>query len=197
MTQAKANLEQRFRSIFKLFNRFMLLLWRLGLGPWLSYWPSVTGRFMVLVHKGRKTGTRRLTPVNYAIVNGDVYCIAGFGSISHWYKNIAANSAVEVWLPEGWWAGEAEDATHITDFLPVMRQVLAASGVVALLVGINPHYLSNAELAVKVATYRLVRIRRTAPRTGNEGPGDLVWVWPLTLLGLLGWCLRQRCASRD
>ena len=38
------------RSFFKRFNRFMLLLWQLGLGPWVNFWPDVTGRIMVIVH---------------------------------------------------------------------------------------------------------------------------------------------------
>jgi hypothetical protein len=42
------------RSGFKRFNRFMLMLWRLGLGPWVNLWPQVTGRIAVIAHVGRK-----------------------------------------------------------------------------------------------------------------------------------------------
>ena len=66
---------------------------------------DLSGQIMVLTHTGRKSGLRRRTPVNYALVDGEVYCTAGFGQISDWYRNILANPQVEVWLPDGWWAG--------------------------------------------------------------------------------------------
>ena len=71
--------EQRLRRIFKIFNRFMLLLWRLGLGSW-GNGTEFGGSIMVIKHTGRKTGLTRYTPVNYAVVDGDIYCTAGFGS---------------------------------------------------------------------------------------------------------------------
>ena len=106
---------ESLRQTFKRFNKFMLILWRLGLGPWLSMWPEGFGRYMVITHTGRKSGKKYRTPVNYAIVDGDVYCAAGFGARSDWYQNMLANPAVEVWLQDGWWRGEAEDATNSDD----------------------------------------------------------------------------------
>ena len=114
--------EEALRQAFKVLNRrLMVPLWRLGLGQWLNAWPTMSGRIMVLVHTGRKSGRRRFTPVNYAQVDGEVYCTAGFGAGSDWYKNIIANPAVEVWLPDGWWAGVAEDITGAPAALPLLR----------------------------------------------------------------------------
>jgi deazaflavin-dependent oxidoreductase (nitroreductase family) len=147
--------------------------------------PGVMGRIMVIVHKGRKSGLRRFNPVNYAIVEGDVYCMAGFGSVSDWYRNILADSQVEVWLPDGWWEGRAEEMTNTENRLDLVRQLMVASGLVARLIGVDPGVISDAELAAATVDYRLVRIRRGAPRTGSGGPGDLAWVWPYTVFGLL------------
>ena len=69
----------------------MLLMWRFGLGTWLNVWPSVIGQIMVLTHTGRKSGLKRHTPVNYALVEGEIYCTAGYGRGSDWYRNIEAN----------------------------------------------------------------------------------------------------------
>jgi len=176
---------EELRQGFKYFNRFMLLMWRLGLGNWLNAWPKVIGRIMVITHTGRKSGARRQTPLNYTILDGDVYCTAGFGSGSDWYRNILSNSKVEVWLPEGWWSGIAEDVTNEKDRLTLLRQVLIASGFAARAAGINPHAITDAELDAVTADYRLIRIRRAAPRTGRDGPGDLAWVWPLATFILL------------
>lgn len=178
-------MDKTLRQIFKRFNPLMLLNWRLGLGPWLSLWPEVTGRYLVITHTGRKTGLRRRTPVNYAQIDGEIYCTAGFGPISDWYRNILKNPQVEVWLPDGWWRATAEDVSESPQRLQIMRQVLIGSGLAAFLFGINPHRLSDEKLAEVTKNYRLVRIRREAPCTGPDGPGDLVWIWPVLVLLLL------------
>ena len=86
-------LEKQLRHFwFKYLNKFMLLMWRLGLGWMMNMWPDVFGQIMVIINTGWKTGLRRRTPVNYAIVNGELYCTAGFGQVAHWYRNIQANT---------------------------------------------------------------------------------------------------------
>jgi deazaflavin-dependent oxidoreductase (nitroreductase family) len=193
MTTRDPGLEARLKWFFKnLLNKFMLAHWRLGIGAWLNLHPSLFGQFMMLVHKGRKTGRTRYTPLNYAIVGGELYCTAGFGKTSAWYRNIQANPNVEVWLDNGWWAGVAEDVSDSDARLPLLRQVLIGSGFVAPLVGIHPRTMSDEELYTATSSYRLIHIRRTAARTGSGGPGDLAWVWPLATLALLGWLLRRR-----
>jgi len=174
--------EEKFRQGFKYFNKLMLLMWRLGLGSWINLFPDVVGRIMVITHTGRKSGLRRQTPVNYAMVGGDLFCVAGFGSISDWYHNLATNSEVEVWLPNGWWSGLAEEVKTGELRLPLVRQVLVASGFAARVAGINPRSISDEALAKATANYHLFRIRLVTPRTGSGGPGDLAWVWPLTTL---------------
>ena len=69
--------DRRLRSFFRLFNRFMLWMWRIGLGPWINAWPAVGGRIMVLTHTGRRSRLARQTPVNYAPVGETLYCTAG------------------------------------------------------------------------------------------------------------------------
>jgi deazaflavin-dependent oxidoreductase (nitroreductase family) len=192
MTTVDPRMEERLRQGFKYFNRFMLLLWRLGLGPWVNAWPEVNGRIMVITHTGRKTGIRRRTPVNYAIVDDEVYCTAGFGHISDWYRNIRANPQVEVWLPDGWWAGVAEEVTDAEERMPLVRQVLIGSGFAARAVGIDHIAMTDEELDRVTAHYRLIRIQRTKARTGPGGPGDLSWVWPLATMMLLPLALLRR-----
>ncbi len=193
MSTFNPQVEAWLRQAFKYLNRFMLLLWRLGLGPWLSLWPDVGGRIMVLTHTGRKTGRQRHTPLNYALVDGELYCTAGFGAIADWYRNLKATPNVEVWLPEGWWAGVAEEIAPEDPAvrLALMRAVLRGSGIVAPLMGVSPS-LPDVELAERTAEYRLLHIRRVAERTGPAGPGDLAWVWPLATVLLLPLALRKR-----
>ncbi len=190
MTNLSPQLDSQLRQGFKYFNPFMLGLFRLGLAPFVNAWPDVGGRIMVLTHTGRKTGRRRRTPVNYALVRGDVYCLAGFGRQADWYQNIRHTPAVEVWLPDGWWAGEAEDVSDSPDRLPLLRLVLIASGFAAYAAGVDPRQMEDDQLASVTAGYRLVRIRRVEARTGAGGPGDLAWVWPAAAMALLPLALR-------
>ena len=178
--------DAKLRQTFRYFNRFMLLMWRLGLGPWVNILPEYIGRIMVITHTGRKTGLLRRTPVNYAIVDGDVYCIAAYGPGTDWYNNLIANPQLEVWLPDGWWAGEARDISDSEDRLLLVRQVLVAAGFATpLFAGFSPATISDEELDKLTKPYRLIQISRTRACTGSEGPGDLALVWPIAVMVLL------------
>lgn len=181
--------ELAMRQVFKQFNRFMLLLWRLGLGPWLSIWPQVGGQIMVIVHTGRKTGLRRFTPVNFAELDGELYCCAGFGSAADWYQNILANPQVEIWHPQGWWQALASDISSSADRTALIRAVMVGSGFAAPLFGLDPYKLDDRQLEQKTSSYPLIHIQRQAARTGPGGPGDLAWFWPASTFVLLAWIL--------
>lgn len=184
--------EMKLRSGFRQFNKFMLLMWDLGLGRWISAWPPVTGQIMVLKHTGRKSGQPRRTPVNYAFVDGELYCVAGFGGVSDWYRNLRANPNLEVWLPDGWWEGTAEEVGEVPNRMDLIRAVLIGSGFAAVLAGLDPYTVSDEDMLREVKDYKLMRIRREAPRTGPGGPGRLAWVWPLATFVLLPLALRRR-----
>ena len=192
MTIISPQTEERLRQGFRLLNRFMLLMWRLGLGSWFNVWPEVSGRVMVIAHTGRKTGLRRFAPVNYAIVDGEIYCTAAFGARADWYRNVLAAPKVEVWLPDGWWAGVVEEVADTDSRLILMREVLIGSGIVAPMFGFHPKTMTDEELEAATATYRLLRVRRTEARTGPGGPGDLAWVWPVAAFLLLPLALFRR-----
>lgn len=181
------------RRIFRYFNRFMLLMWRLDMAWWFTLMPRLTGQIMVLHHTGHKSGIRRKTPLNYALVDGELYCTAGFGHVAHWYRNIRANPQVEVWLYNGRWQGVAEDITDTDPHtLALLRQVLIGSGFASFAAGINPYSLGDDGLIEVTRGYRLIHIRRTEALTGEGGPGDLRWVWQVATFLLLPLALRPR-----
>jgi deazaflavin-dependent oxidoreductase (nitroreductase family) len=173
------------RQSFKRLNFFMLWMWRLGFRRYVNFWPAVLGRIMVITHTGRKTGLRRRTPVNYAIVGIDIYCTAGYGALSDWYLNIQANPQVEIWLPDSWWAGVAEDISQDEQRIPLLRQVIIASGIVGPLFGVNPKKMTDQELDKATTNYRLIHIRREQRLKGPGGPGDLAWIWIPILVVLI------------
>lgn len=177
-------LEARLRGTFKYFNRFMILLWRLGLGGWVNGWPAVGGRILVLTHEGRRSKLRRRTPLNYAEVAGELYCVAGFGPTADWYRNVLTNPRVEIWLPNGSWQGLAEDLTGSADSLTLIRAVLRNSGFAAYAAGINPWQISDEALCQATQEYRLVHVQRL-DSMATASFTDLAWVWPMTTFALL------------
>lgn len=191
MTVYDTATEERIRQAFKHLNRFMILMWRLGFGVWLKS-KATWGQIMVIKHIGRKTGVVRMTPVNYAIVDGELYCTAGFGKGCDWYRNVLANPEIEIWHPEGRWRGIVEDISDSSDRIPLLREVMIGSGFAARVFGLNPHAISDEQLALAAKSYRLLRVRRAEAMTGAGGPGDLAWIWPITTLALAWMLLRRR-----
>ncbi len=194
MTTISPQAEKKLRHTFRTLNRFMLLMWRLGLARFINIWPDVGGRIMVIQHIGRKTGKVRQTPVNYAEIEGEIYCTAGFGSISHWYRNLLANPEVEIWLPNGRFHAHAQDITDDPNALPLLRQVLISSGFAAPAVGVYPKTMSDEELAIVTEKYRLIRFTRQQPAAGRA---DLLWVWPVLAGLLLGLVWFKRRYAED
>jgi deazaflavin-dependent oxidoreductase (nitroreductase family) len=185
------------RQSFKYLNRFMLLMWRLGMGGWVNFWPEMIGRIMVVTHTGRKSGRRLHTPVNYAMMDGEVYCTAGFGQVSDWYRNMLANPQVEVWLPNGvlrpnsWYGGVAREVHDPAQRIILLRQILKNSGrIVSSSFGYNPWAATDEELAETTRDYHVMHIHCTHALTGSGGPGELSGIWlaaawvllPLTIL---------------
>jgi deazaflavin-dependent oxidoreductase (nitroreductase family) len=154
------------------------------------------GYILVIKHTGRKTGLTRFTPVNYATIDGDIYCTSGFGKSADWYRNIQSNPEVEVWLPNSRWAGVAEDVTDAENRTELLRHVITASGFAGPLFGINPKNLADDDYETLLESYRLIRIQRAEALTGSGGPGDLAWIWPLATFVLL-WVVSRRRKIRS
>ncbi len=165
----------RLRRVFRSMNRGMVIMWRMGLGRWAEAWPSVGGRVLVVEHRGRRSGTRYLTPLNFAPEGSSRYCLAAFGVGADWYRNVLAAEDAVLWLPGGRWTAHAIDASDHLGARERIRQVLIDSGFAARLFGLSPRTMTNDEIDETTATYRLVRfdlIDRC-----DEGFEDLAWVW--------------------
>ena len=144
------------RRMFHAMNPFMVFMLKIGMGWMMEIWPSVSGRILVIKHRGRKSGREYLTPVNYAIVDGEIYCTAGFGAGSDWYRNMLANPNVEIQLPKGWRKAQAEDVSDSQNRTFLMRQVIIGSGFAGPLFGVNQKKLNDEQLDTVTKDYRLV-----------------------------------------
>ena len=150
------------RRAFHAMNRFMVFMWKLGLGRLLNSWPAVGGRIMVIQHRGRRSGKEYLTPVNYALVHGEIYCTAGFGPRTDWYRNIMADPSIRLWLPQGWRVARAKDVSDSPERITLLREVIIASGFAGPLLGVDQRKYSDEQLAAISQDYRLVHFELEA-----------------------------------
>jgi len=164
------------RRFFWFLNKyFMVPLFRLGLGPFFGN--PFSGYIMVLKVIGRKTGKLRYAPINYAIHTGRVYCVAGFGHGSDWFRNLQANPAIEAILPGGSIAGHATEITDLDFKTSLIRKILQNAGFAGFFEGYNPFRISDADLARKTAGMPLISIQPDGLGSGASDPAGWAWIW--------------------
>lgn len=180
------------RSLLWLFSRdrlrdinrwLMVPTFRLGLGGLIC--GPLGGWVMILRTRGRRTGRPRHAGLDYVIDGGSVYCLAGFGRDTHWFRNLLADPHVEVMLPGRTLAGTAEEVTDLDERARVVPRIIRASGVPGFMIGCNPWTAPDERIVELLAGIPLVRIRPTGIAPGPADPGGRLWVVKVLLAVLL------------
>jgi deazaflavin-dependent oxidoreductase (nitroreductase family) len=100
-------------------QRIHRILYAVGLGP-------VVGKIILLLTTtGRKSGQKRITPLQYEEIDGKYFLGSARGTKSDWYRNIVADGRVEVRVKNHRFRGVAEtitDPSRIADFLETRIQ---------------------------------------------------------------------------
>lgn len=171
MTAALLPLHRNFGIV----NRWLVLpAFRLGMGGFFS--TPFTGSMMVLRTTGRTTGRRREAPLGYYIADGVVYCAAGFGPGTQWYRNLVADPRVEVVLPGLAFAGTAETVTDATEWRRIFPPYLASLGVIGRLTLGDLGDATPERLERIQTTLPLVCIRPAGVAPGPSDPGGWQWI---------------------
>jgi deazaflavin-dependent oxidoreductase (nitroreductase family) len=184
MGMQEASMEsETLRRTFRLLNKsFMVPAYRLGLGVLVSN--PFSGYIMVLKTSGRRTGRIRYTPVNYALMDGCAYCLAGWGMQADWYRNVKAQPRIEVILPAGTLAGVVEEVQDAGECLRAQRQILKNAGFAGFFFGFNPFTTSDEDLRQKCQGIPVLRIRPVGIGNGPADPGGGLWIL-MTVLSVL------------
>jgi deazaflavin-dependent oxidoreductase (nitroreductase family) len=177
------------RLVKKLFKT-PILLYRLGLG-------KVFGNYiLILSTTGRTTGKTRRTPVEYFFHEGKYYIISGFGDQPDWYQNLAVNP--QVTIQNGY---ERICATarppKTEDEWEAVRLYLLHSPIGKLLNASYSDELQDADDMEKVKQWPALTFDPTDTPCPPPLEADLVWAWPLILLGAaiditVAWLLSRR-----
>lgn len=105
--------------LMKIGQRVHRLMYAAGLGPFI-------GRIILLLTtRGRRTGKRRVTPLQYEEIEGVIYVGSARGQQADWFRNILADPQVEVRVKERYFQGMATpltDAKRIADYLETRLQ---------------------------------------------------------------------------
>jgi deazaflavin-dependent oxidoreductase (nitroreductase family) len=169
------------RRFFHFLNKFFMVpMFRLGFGPFFGN--PFSGYIMVLKTVGRKSGRVRYAPVNYALRDGRVYCLAGFGQATDWLRNLQAEPRVEAILPGGAVAGRAALVADPAERLALVRQVLKNGGFAGFMEGFNPFTVPDEELERGTAAMPLVCIQPAGPGSGASDPAGWAWVWTVVFI---------------
>lgn len=103
-------------SKMKNIQKIHRLLYAIGLGP-------LIGRIILLLTTtGRKSGMKRVTPLQYELIGSDYYVGAARGLIADWVRNIQTDPHVEVRVGARHFSANAEvvnDVSRFADFLEV------------------------------------------------------------------------------
>lgn len=134
------------------------ILYRLGLGR------LIGGVVLLLTTRGRTTGQRRVTPLQYERVDGAILVASVRGTKADWYRNILADPVVELMIGRHRLVGQATgitDVEDVTDFLELrLRRHPLMVGRILRLEGL-PAHPSRADLAQYAKGLALVRIHPT------------------------------------
>jgi len=190
------------RGFLVLNGSFMAPLIRLGFG-WLVGNP-LTGHVMLLRTRGRRSGLLREAPLGYVIRDGAVYCVAGYGEPTPWFRNLVADPDVEVVLPTRRFKGRAEPVADVGEWLRTYRALIASFGLLGRAVVGDVRRLDDATL---LGRHRSLPVVRITPRYGDApllagpfDPGGAGWVLPYAgsaLLAVLGWRRLARACRRS
>lgn len=172
------------RHLFWYLNKFFMVpMFRLGFGPFFGN--PFTGYIMVMKVIGRKTGKVRLTPVNYAIHKGDVYCISGGRTTSDWFRNLLANPEVDLMLPGGSIHAQVEEDVDPKLKLIITRQILKNAGFAGFFEGYNPYMVTDAELTKNIEDLPLLRFHPLGLGSGPSDAGGWAWIWTFIITVIL------------
>jgi deazaflavin-dependent oxidoreductase (nitroreductase family) len=166
------------------------LLYRLGLG-------KLYGNYvLILSTKGRKTGKIHRTPVEYFLHEGRYYIISGFGEQTDWYKNISASPLVT--LQNGYERICAEGRPPQTDEeWDAVHLYLTRSPIGRLFMADHFENVQDDDLMLVVKQLPVLTFDPTDKPCPVPLETDLLWAWPLILLGAAFditalWLLRRR-----
>ena len=112
---------------------------------------TLGGRLCVLHTVGRKSGTPRVVPLNYARTTRGVVLLSGFGRGAGWIYNLRARPATEILIGARLYPATAVEITDADQALRATRAVLCNAGAAGFFYGWDPRRASDERVRRVVA----------------------------------------------
>ena len=178
-------------------NRMFVPALDAGLSPLFSN--PATGYLMVLRTRGRRSGLPREAPLGYVIREGAIYCCAGFGEATAWYRNLLADPAVEVVLPGRTVTGVASPVVDPAEWVRAYRALIGSLGIVGRLTVGEIGTLDDDALLAAHGAIPVIRITAEDLAAGPMDPGGRFWLVPWVgslAVATLVWLQLRRAGRR-
>ena len=147
-----------FWTRMKNIQRIHRSLYAVGLGPFIGK------IILLLTTTGRKSGRKRITPLQYEEIDGKYFLGSARGTRSDWYRNIVADNKVDVRVKNLTFHGLAETSTdpaRIADFLETrLQRHPFLMGLLMRIVHHLPKHPSRQQLLELAASEAMVIIRK-------------------------------------
>lgn len=168
------------RGFLTVNRRVTAPLLRGGLGPLIA--TPVTGSMLLLRTRGRRSGLVREAPLGYALRDGEVLVVAGYGRSAHWFANALADPRVEVVLPGARLAGTAREVTDPAERREAFATAIRAMGAVGRATVGDLDDASRERLDELAAAFPVLAITPTGVLDGPFDPGGTGVRW-VTAIG--------------
>jgi deazaflavin-dependent oxidoreductase (nitroreductase family) len=164
--------------------RLPLLAYRLGLG-----WLAGAAKIMVLTTRGRSSGMARHAPIEFRRHGKKIYVVSAWGKRPDWYKNLVANPLVSLKIGQQNMAAQATTVEDPAEALRVLLLFRKTNPVIydAILARLSNEKMVDLKTLPAIASrFTIVRFDPVnEPSTLPTIKSNLVWVWPVALVGLM------------
>lgn len=141
--------------------------WETGIGKALNCCPQVFGQQLVL----RLIASNTKIPLYYFIKDNRIYAVVPPELVSACSDTLFNSPAVEIWMPGGWYSGAA---------YPLSDE--EKDGILSEVSDENIYGTLGAPESSENGM--LLKITRSAPCTGENGPARYAWIWAVLSLYL-------------
>jgi deazaflavin-dependent oxidoreductase (nitroreductase family) len=131
----------------------------------------LAGSMLLLVTRGRTSGQRREAPLCYAVLDGQILVMAGFGHSAHWSRNALAHPEVELVLPGAVLAGRARAVEEDGHRVRAMRTLAASMGLAGRATLGDLTTRTDEEVLILARSLPVLAVTPTAVLPGPYDPG--------------------------
>lgn len=166
------------KAVFLIERQTELWMWKTGLGKIMNSIPKYIGNSLVLTFMEN----HQMIPLKYQEISGEMIVIVEKEEDIRSTEVLLSNSAIQVWMKNGWYSGNALIVTG------EKRDLLLSSITTEKMFG----KFGSRHVQQNPHKWQVLSIQRNSACTGEKGPGQYSWLWAAsTVLFFFAWLRRK------